>query len=111
MLKGKEKENSNVVERERQSNLIGNSLVQQFKKICVIGRGSFGSVYLVQKRGTDQIFAMKVITKSRVLANDKEIIHIKNEREVMINSQHPFLMSLHYSFQTKKSLFFCYGLY
>jgi len=89
----------------RQSNIIGNSLVQQFQKICVIGRGSFGSVYLVKKHDTEMIFAMKVIDKSRI-ADDKEIVHIKNEREVMIHNSHPFLMKLHYSFQTRTALYF-----
>jgi len=49
---------------------------------------------------------MKVIDKSRIADNDKEIIHIKNEREVMIHNAHPFLMKLHYSFQTRTALYF-----
>jgi serine/threonine protein kinase len=30
----------------------------------LIGKGSFGEVYLVEKRGTGNIFAMKVLHKS-----------------------------------------------
>lgn len=35
-----------------------------FKK--VIGRGSFGKVYLVRKKGTQQVFAMKTLNKDVV---------------------------------------------
>ena len=34
-----------------------------FKILKVIGRGSFGKVYLVQKKDGDQLFAMKTLKK------------------------------------------------
>jgi len=37
-----------------------------FKKVKVIGRGSFGKVYLVEKRDTKAVFAMKVLAKDVV---------------------------------------------
>ena len=36
----------------------------------VIGKGSFGKVFLVQKRGRDDVFAMKSIRKDILLQND-----------------------------------------
>lgn len=36
---------------------------QDFKILKVIGRGSFGKVYLVQKKDNDKLFAMKTLKK------------------------------------------------
>lgn len=38
-----------------------------FKILKVIGRGSFGKVFLVEKRGSHEILAMKVLKKSNIL--------------------------------------------
>lgn len=37
-----------------------------FKKVKVIGRGSFGKVYLVEKKDNKQVYAMKVLAKDVV---------------------------------------------
>jgi serine/threonine protein kinase len=37
-----------------------------FKIIKVIGRGSFGKVFLVQKKDTKEHFAMKVLKKENI---------------------------------------------
>jgi serine/threonine protein kinase len=36
---------------------------QDFKILKVIGRGSFGKVYLVQKKDNDRLYAMKTLKK------------------------------------------------
>jgi len=41
--------------------------VADFDIIKVIGRGSFGKVYLVQKKGSDVFYAMKTLKKDMVL--------------------------------------------
>lgn len=38
-----------------------------FKILRVIGRGSFGKVFLVMKKDTGEIFAMKVLKKENVV--------------------------------------------
>ena len=40
---------------------------QDFKILKVIGRGSFGKVYLVQKKDSDKLFAMKTLKKDAQL--------------------------------------------
>lgn len=40
---------------------------QDFKILKVIGRGSFGKVYLVQKKENDKLFAMKTLKKDASL--------------------------------------------
>lgn len=38
-----------------------------FRIVNQIGRGSFGEVYLVEKKGTNSLYAMKMLHKSKVL--------------------------------------------
>ena len=40
---------------------------QGFKILKVIGRGSFGKVYLVQKKDNDKLYAMKTLKKDVTL--------------------------------------------
>ena len=40
---------------------------QDFKILKVIGRGSFGKVYLVQKKDNDRLYAMKTLKKDVTL--------------------------------------------
>ena len=41
--------------------------IEDFQIIKVIGRGSFGKVYLVQKKGDGNVYAMKSLKKDMVL--------------------------------------------
>jgi len=40
--------------------------LHHFEILKVIGRGSFGKVFLVEKRDTGERFAMKVLRKERI---------------------------------------------
>lgn len=40
---------------------------QDFKILKVVGRGSFGKVYLVQKKDNDRLYAMKTLKKDLTL--------------------------------------------
>jgi serine/threonine protein kinase len=43
---------------------------ESFKILKVIGRGSFGKVFLVKKRDTKELYAMKVLRKENVIARN-----------------------------------------
>merc|ERR1719376_1614050 len=73
--------------------------VRDFEFLSVIGRGSFGKILLVQKKGNDTVFAMKILKKKQIQQNRLER-HIKAEREVLKSIDHPFLMKLRYAFQS-----------
>jgi hypothetical protein len=53
----------------------------------------------------DRIYAMKVLKKSMVLEKD-ELAHTLTENSVLAKCAHPFLTSLHFSFQTPELLCF-----
>ena len=82
--------------------------LKDFDLCKVIGRGSFGKVYLVRKKsGRDRgtFFALKELKKKAVIERN-QVEHTKAERMIMEKISHPFLMKLHYAFQDDVKLFF-----
>ena len=41
---------------------------KDFKVHCLLGTGSFGDVYLVEKRDTKRLYAMKVLLKENIFS-------------------------------------------
>ncbi|XP_007892991.2 STKc_SGK domain-containing protein isoform X1 [Callorhinchus milii] len=77
-----------------------------FHYLKIIGKGSFGKVLLAKHKDNQKFFAIKVLQKKMILKK-KEQKHIMAERSVLLkNVEHPFLVGLHYSFQTTDKLFF-----
>mmetsp|Transcript_51368 Transcript_51368/g.128903 ORF Transcript_51368/g.128903 Transcript_51368/m.128903 type:complete len:341 (+) Transcript_51368:313-1335(+) len=71
----------------------------------MLGKGDVGRVYLVELKGTDQLFAMKCLDKKEMVRRKKER-RVLTEQQILRTSQHPFIVTLHYSFQTHRHLFF-----
>lgn len=77
-----------------------------FDFLKVIGKGSFGKVLLAKRKRDGKFYAIKVLQK-KVILKRREQKHIMAERNVLLkNVKHPFLVGLHYSFQTKDKLYF-----
>uniref|UniRef100_A0A3Q3IEN0 Protein kinase domain-containing protein n=1 Tax=Monopterus albus TaxID=43700 RepID=A0A3Q3IEN0_MONAL len=77
-----------------------------FDYLKVIGRGSFGKVLLAKHRKQGGYYAVKVLQKELIVKR-KEQKHVMAERSVLLKAlQHPFLVGLHFSFQTPKTLYF-----
>lgn len=83
----------------------GTVCLSDFDRISVLGKGSFGKVVLVQKKGTDNRYAMKVLKKSK-LRRAKQVERTKTERRVLeVCENHPFVMNMSYAFQTEEKLY------
>ncbi|CAN9514235.1 unnamed protein product [Ophioblennius macclurei] len=77
-----------------------------FDYLKVIGRGSFGKVLLAKHRKQGGYYAVKVLQK-KMIVKRKEQKHVMVERSVLLKGlQHPFLVGLHFSFQTPNMLYF-----
>lgn len=74
---------------------------------------AYGKVFLVKKiTGADlgKLYAMKVLKKAAILQKAKTAEHIKTERQVLeAIRQIPFLVSLHYAFQSDARLHLVMG--
>ncbi|VDN06762.1 unnamed protein product [Thelazia callipaeda] len=78
----------------------------QFELLSTIGQGSFGKVMLVRKtRGRDagELFAMKILKKATLKVRDR--YRTKAERDILARFRHPFIVRLHYAFQTEGKLY------
>lgn len=78
--------------------------INDFNVIKLLGRGSFGKVLLVEKKDSKELFALKILNKKDILAND-QLNHIQNERKILEKARHPFLISLEYAFQTDDRIY------
>eukprot|EP00529_Nitzschia_sp_RCC80_P004158 CAMPEP_0113483298 /NCGR_PEP_ID=MMETSP0014_2-20120614/23362_1 /TAXON_ID=2857 /ORGANISM="Nitzschia sp." /LENGTH=945 /DNA_ID=CAMNT_0000376841 /DNA_START=278 /DNA_END=3115 /DNA_ORIENTATION=+ /assembly_acc=CAM_ASM_000159 len=94
--------------QDGQGTLSEKPTVEQFLPLLrVLGKGSFGKVVLVQKRvGTDtgSLFAMKILKKNH-LVRRRQIERTRTERKVLSVVNHPFIMKLHYAFQSPDKLY------
>ena len=68
-----------------------------FELMKVIGRGSFGKVYLVKRAGTENYFALKKLRKD-VVAQRNLFIKTQAERDILEKIDSPFIVKLHYAF-------------
>ena len=51
---------------------LGTVSKQDFNVLKVIGKGAFGTVYLVTHRVTEKVYAMKVVSKELLLRSDQD---------------------------------------
>lgn len=68
-----------------------------------LGKGSFGCVYLVQKKDTKDKFAIKVLNKAVIFQRKLER-YAFTERNILMKIDNPFIVKLHYAFQTPEKL-------
>uniref|UniRef100_A0A674CRR7 Ribosomal protein S6 kinase n=1 Tax=Salmo trutta TaxID=8032 RepID=A0A674CRR7_SALTR len=82
--------------------------MENFELLKVLGTGAYGKVFLVRKNsGHDEgkLYAMKVLKKAAIVQKAKTAEHTRTERQVLEHiRQSPFLVTLHYAFQTQTKL-------
>ncbi|XP_030379319.1 ribosomal protein S6 kinase 2 beta [Scaptodrosophila lebanonensis] len=78
----------------------------QFELLRVLGEGSFGKVFLVRKiigKDAGTLYAMKVLKKATLKVKDR--VRSTNERKILADVGHAFIVKLHYAFQTPGKLY------
>uniref|UniRef100_A0AAX7SGI9 Ribosomal protein S6 kinase n=1 Tax=Astatotilapia calliptera TaxID=8154 RepID=A0AAX7SGI9_ASTCA len=82
--------------------------MENFELLKVLGTGAYGKVFLVRKNSghdVSQLYAMKVLKKAAIVQKAKTTEHTRTERQVLEHiRQSPFLVTLHYAFQTQSKL-------
>ncbi|KAL5537753.1 hypothetical protein UlMin_044666 [Ulmus minor] len=77
---------------------------EDFEVLKVVGQGAFGKVFQVRRVGTSEIYAMKVMRKDKIMEKN-HAEYMKSERDILTKVDHPFIVQLRYSFQTKHRLY------
>eukprot|EP01091_Cochliopodium_minus_P015909 TRINITY_DN578_c0_g1_i1.p1 TRINITY_DN578_c0_g1~~TRINITY_DN578_c0_g1_i1.p1 ORF type:complete len:468 (-),score=183.20 TRINITY_DN578_c0_g1_i1:143-1546(-) len=79
--------------------------IEDFELLTVIGEGSFGKVLRVRKNNDGKIYAMKVLDKNMIIQRN-ELEHTRSEKSILQQLDCPFLVKLHFTFQTSSKLYF-----
>lgn len=82
----------------------GKYSLTDFDILRTLGTGSFGRVHLVQSKHNQRFYAIKVLKKAQVVKM-KQVEHTNDERRMLSDVKHPFLITLWGTFQDWKSLY------
>ena len=83
----------------------GDALLEDFKIMKMIGKGTFGKVYLVEQKGSGNLYAMKCIRKDVIIEND-QIDNVELEKKILFSIEHPFLVNMEFVFQHEFRIYF-----
>ncbi|KAI5159499.1 protein kinase X [Nematocida ausubeli] len=84
-------------------------LLRDLKMVRVLGEGSFGRVFLVSFEGlagmkVKKLYALKIMSKAQII-NSNQLLHVYNEKTVMLSLYSSFFVRLYSTFQDKRYLF------
>ncbi|XP_032510005.1 citron Rho-interacting kinase isoform X7 [Phocoena sinus] len=77
---------------------------KDFEGRSVVGCGNFAEVQVVREKATGDIYAMKVM-KKKVLLAQEQVSYFEEEQNILSQSTSPWIPRLQYAFQDKKNLY------
>ncbi|XP_056619691.1 rho-associated protein kinase 2-like isoform X2 [Triplophysa dalaica] len=78
--------------------------LDDFDRVKLIGRGAFGAVQLVRHKGSQQVYAMKQLSKFEMVKRSDSAFFWE-ERDIMAFSRSPWIVQLCCAFQDEKYLY------
>ena len=104
-----ETSNNNINKAHKSNNNINENTENDlnrnmFEFNTVIGKGGFGKVWKVQYKKTNEYFALKEMSKRKILDKKSEK-SINSERKFLSILNHPFIVNMHYAFQDNDNLY------
>ncbi|CAH0019516.1 unnamed protein product [Clonostachys rhizophaga] len=77
---------------------------ENYNTVKIIGKGAFGEVKLVQKKGDGKVYAMKSLIKTEMFKKD-QLAHVRAERDILAESDSPWVVKLYTTFQDSYFLY------
>ena len=82
-----------------------NVSLDEFTLLSVIGRGTFGKVFLAEFQRNKERYAIKSIRKDILIEYD-QIENTLREKDILFECNHPFLIQMDFLFQNDLRLYF-----
>ena len=79
-------------------------ILERLEKECLIGKGSFGTVWSVRNVDTNVHYALKVVKKS-LLRERKMLPYMIEEKLILSAAKHPFIVEFHGTFSDAQNEF------
>lgn len=73
--------------------------------LMILGSGTFGTVFLCKHKATGNVYCLKKLEQSTVYQL-KQMEHLKNEKQVLMNVSHPGIVKLYLAFLANCFLLF-----
>ncbi|KAH6916221.1 AGC/YANK protein kinase [Coprinopsis sp. MPI-PUGE-AT-0042] len=80
-----------------------------FVLLRCVGKGAFGKVRVVQHKQTKDLYALKYINKTKCVKM-KAVPNVIQERRLLEEVDHPYIVNLRYAFQDDENCFFVLDL-
>ncbi|KAF2073783.1 hypothetical protein CYY_004917 [Polysphondylium violaceum] len=78
--------------------------LNSFTVTQMVGKGGFGKVHQVIHNSTKKVYALKTIKKNHIIRK-KSVSNTLAEKDILKKIDHPFIVKLHYAFQSEKKLY------
>jgi protein kinase X len=78
--------------------------LDQLEFLTTVGTGTFGRVIVVKHKKHKDYYALKIMSITEVLRL-KQTDHVKNEKEILLQVKHPFIISLYWTTHNDKFLY------
>ncbi|XP_058056738.1 cAMP-dependent protein kinase catalytic subunit beta-like [Anopheles bellator] len=75
-----------------------------YEFLRTLGAGAFGTVKLVRRRASDSFFAMKILTKEKII-RQKQLQHTINEKRILQSVRFPFVVRLETCFKDNSYIY------
>ncbi|XP_058818533.1 cAMP-dependent protein kinase catalytic subunit beta-like [Topomyia yanbarensis] len=79
--------------RYNSSKTSSDASLSDYDVLKTLGTGAFGVVKLIRKKNTDQYFALKILSKEKIVRL-KQLTHTLNEKRILQSVDFPFLVHL-----------------
>ena len=104
LMEGSVKVKSALTDASGEVSLTNRMRPSDFEFVKLVGQGAFGKVFLVKRKSDNMFLALKVMRKERLIEKN-HTDYIRMERDVLTKVQHPYIVTLHASFQTSSKLY------
>lgn len=105
--KNKYREAYMIADSEAAQDLKKRLTIDDFESLAIIGRGAFGEVRLVRRKDNlrkREVYALKSMLKDNMISKN-QVHHIRAERDILTESENPWIVTLFYSFQDSTHLY------